>query len=77
MIKAPVRNSDATPAILTCRPPCSAHALAARVWGDHAVIEERTVDVHVLRLRKALKEADSLIRTVRSVGYMLSVLSEK
>ena len=40
--------------------------------GDHVFIEERTVDVHVLRLRKALKEAESLIRTVRSVGYMLS-----
>ena len=47
--------------------------LLDKVWGDHAVIEERTVDVHVLRLRKALKEAESLIRTVRSVGYMLSV----
>ncbi|TFV99550.1 response regulator [Oxalobacteraceae bacterium OM1] len=46
--------------------------LLDKVWGDHVVIEERTVDVHVLRLRKALKEADSLIRTVRSVGYMLS-----
>lgn len=46
--------------------------LLDRVWGDHAVIEERTVDVHVLRLRKALKEAESLIKTVRSVGYMLS-----
>jgi len=46
--------------------------LLDKVWGDHAVIEERTVDVHVLRLRKALKNADGLIRTVRSVGYMLS-----
>jgi len=46
--------------------------LLDKVWGDHAVIEERTVDVHVLRLRKALKTADGLIRTVRSVGYMLS-----
>ncbi|MEJ7807533.1 MAG: response regulator [Telluria sp.] len=46
--------------------------LLDKVWGDHAVIEERTVDVHVLRLRKALKEAEGLIRTVRSVGYMLS-----
>jgi len=46
--------------------------LLDKVWGDHAVIEERTVDVHVLRLRKVLKEAESLIRTVRSVGYMLS-----
>jgi len=46
--------------------------LLDKVWGDHAVIEERTVDVHVLRLRKALKESESLIKTVRSVGYMLS-----
>jgi two-component system phosphate regulon response regulator PhoB len=46
--------------------------LLDKVWGDHAVIEERTVDVHVLRLRKALKESEGLIRTVRSVGYMLS-----
>jgi two-component system phosphate regulon response regulator PhoB len=46
--------------------------LLDKVWGDHVVIEERTVDVHVLRLRKALKEAEGLIRTVRSVGYMLS-----
>jgi two-component system, OmpR family, phosphate regulon response regulator PhoB len=46
--------------------------LLDKVWGDHAVIEERTVDVHVLRLRKALKDAEHLIKTVRSVGYMLS-----
>lgn len=46
--------------------------LLDRVWGDHVAIEERTVDVHVLRLRKALKDAESLIKTVRSVGYMLS-----
>jgi two-component system, OmpR family, phosphate regulon response regulator PhoB len=46
--------------------------LLDKVWGNHVVIEERTVDVHVLRLRKALKGADSLIKTVRSVGYMLS-----
>jgi two-component system phosphate regulon response regulator PhoB len=46
--------------------------LLDKVWGDHVAIEERTVDVHVLRLRKALKEAESLIKTVRSVGYMLS-----
>lgn len=46
--------------------------LLDRVWGDHVVIEERTVDVHVLRLRKVLKDAESLIKTVRSVGYMLS-----
>ncbi|HYD81016.1 MAG TPA: response regulator [Paucimonas sp.] len=46
--------------------------LLDKVWGDHVVIEERTVDVHVLRLRKALGEAESLIKTVRGVGYMLS-----
>ena len=46
--------------------------LLDKVWGNHVAIEERTVDVHVLRLRKALKEAEGLIKTVRSVGYMLS-----
>ena len=46
--------------------------LLDKVWGSHVEIEERTVDVHVLRLRKALKHAESLIKTVRSVGYMLS-----
>lgn len=46
--------------------------LLDKVWGDHVVIEERTVDVHVLRLRKVLKEAQHLIKTVRSVGYMLT-----
>lgn len=47
--------------------------LLDKVWGGHVVIEERTVDVHVLRLRKALKEeGEYLIRTVRSMGYMLS-----
>jgi two-component system phosphate regulon response regulator PhoB len=46
--------------------------LLDKVWGDHVLIEERTVDVHVLRLRKALKQAEYLIKTVRSVGYMLS-----
>ncbi|MES2152895.1 MAG: response regulator [Pseudomonadota bacterium] len=46
--------------------------LLDKVWGDHVMIEERTVDVHVLRLRKALKQSERLIKTVRSVGYMLS-----
>jgi two-component system, OmpR family, phosphate regulon response regulator PhoB len=46
--------------------------LLDKVWGDHVVIEERTVDVHVLRLRKCLQDAEYLIKTVRSVGYMLS-----
>ncbi|HEU4852459.1 MAG TPA: response regulator [Telluria sp.] len=46
--------------------------LLDKVWGNHVAIEERTVDVHVLRLRKALGDAEHLVRTVRSVGYMLS-----
>lgn len=46
--------------------------LLDKVWGNHVAIEERTVDVHVLRLRKALKDAEGLIKTIRSVGYMLS-----
>jgi two-component system phosphate regulon response regulator PhoB len=41
------------------------------VWGDHVFIEERTVDVHILRLRRALKVAqlDHLIATLRGRGY--------
>jgi len=46
--------------------------LLDKVWGNHVAIEERTVDVHVLRLRKALQDAESPTKTVRSLGYMLS-----
>jgi two-component system phosphate regulon response regulator PhoB len=48
--------------------------LLDQVWGDHRFIEERTVDVHVLRLRKALEPhgAEDLVQTVRGVGYRLS-----
>lgn len=46
--------------------------LLDKVWGNHAEIEERTVDVHVLRLRKALKDREYLIRTMRGIGYMFS-----
>lgn len=44
------------------------------VWGQAVYIEERTVDVHVLRLRKILKPfgKDKLIKTVRGMGYMFS-----
>lgn len=42
------------------------------VWGTHVVIEERTVDVHVLRIRKALGAAQALLRTIRGEGYILS-----
>jgi two-component system phosphate regulon response regulator PhoB len=47
------------------------------VWGDHVFIEERTVDVHMLRLRKALgPEAQHMIQTVRGLGYRLSQRNE-
>ena len=45
--------------------------LLDRGWGDHVFIEERTVDVHVKRLREALAPADcaAMIETVRGAGY--------
>ena len=47
--------------------------LLDRVWGDHVFIEERTVDVHVKRLREALSVGDcaGLVETVRGAGYRL------
>ncbi|MBX3604691.1 MAG: phosphate regulon transcriptional regulator PhoB [Piscinibacter sp.] len=48
--------------------------LLDRVWGDHVFIEERTVDVHVKRLREALAPANcsTMIETVRGAGYRLT-----
>ena len=48
--------------------------LLDRVWGDHVFIEERTVDVHIKRLREALAPAgcSSMIETVRGAGYRLT-----
>ena len=48
--------------------------LLDRVWGDHVFIEERTVDVHVKRLREALSPVacSALIETVRGAGYRLT-----
>ncbi len=48
--------------------------LLDQVWGDQVYVEERTVDVHVRRLRKALERTghDGLLQTVRGVGYRLS-----
>jgi two-component system, OmpR family, phosphate regulon response regulator PhoB len=48
--------------------------LLDRVWGDHVFIEERTVDVHVKRLREALTpvQCAGLIETVRGAGYRLT-----
>ncbi len=47
--------------------------LLDRVWGDHVFIEERTVDVHIKRLRESLMPVDAgrMIETVRGAGYRL------
>lgn len=52
--------------------------LLKKVWGDAIYVEDRTVDVHVKRLRQALNaggESD-IIRTVRSAGYALSEMKK-
>jgi two-component system phosphate regulon response regulator PhoB len=46
--------------------------LLDKVWGDHVYIEERTVDVHVKRLRESLGAASPMVETVRGAGYRLS-----
>jgi two-component system phosphate regulon response regulator PhoB len=48
--------------------------LLDQVWGDQVYVEERTVDVHIRRLRKALESTghDRLLQTVRGVGYRFS-----
>jgi two-component system, OmpR family, phosphate regulon response regulator PhoB len=50
----------------------SRSALLDKVWGNDVFIEERTVDVHVKRLREALGPAAALIETVRGAGYRLT-----
>ena len=52
----------------------SREELLKLVWGDSVFVEPRTVDVHIRRLRRNLKDDDSeLIRTVRSSGYAVKV----
>ena len=48
--------------------------LLDQVWGDHVFVEERTVDVHIRRLRQALEPSglDRLVQTVRGSGYRFS-----
>jgi len=52
----------------------SREQLLDHVWGTNVYVEDRTVDVHIRRLRKALTEHgyDRLIQTVRGVGYRFS-----
>jgi len=49
--------------------------LLDQVWGDHVFVEERTVDVHIRRLRQALEPSklDNLVQTVRGSGYRFSL----
>ena len=53
----------------------SRSSLLDKVWGDHVFIEERTVDVHVKRLREALGAAGAMVETVRGAGYRLTALA--
>jgi len=50
--------------------------LLDKVWGDHVFIEERTVDVHVKRLREALGAAGTMVETVRGAGYRLTAIRD-
>ena len=52
--------------------------LLDQVWGDHVFVEERTVDVHIRRLRCALEPThhDGLVQTVRGSGYRFSTQTE-
>ena len=49
--------------------------LLDKIWGDHVFIEERTVDVHVKRLRESLGEAAAMVETVRGAGYRITALN--
>ncbi len=52
--------------------------LLDRVWGDHVFIEERTVDVHVKRLREALAPAGcaAMVETIRGAGYRVTAVGQ-
>ena len=52
--------------------------LLDRLWGGNVYVEERTIDVHVRRLRKSLEKfgLDRLVQTVRGSGYRFSAKAE-
>ncbi|MEI6382889.1 MAG: phosphate regulon transcriptional regulator PhoB [Betaproteobacteria bacterium] len=52
-------------------------SLLDKVWGDHVFIEERTVDVHIKRLREVLGLAGDMVETVRGAGYRITTLQQK
>jgi len=53
---------------------CSRALLREEVWGNYEFVAERTVDVHIKRLREGLQTAGSMIETVRGTGYRFSSL---
>ena len=53
----------------------SREQLLNNVWGTNVYVEDRTVDVHIRRLRKALGDHDHLVQTVRGAGYRFSTRS--
>ena len=50
--------------------------LLDKVWGDHVLLEERTVDVHVKRLREALGAGAGMVETVRGAGYRMTAQAQ-
>lgn len=56
---------------------CTRAQLLDRIWGGNAYVEERTVDVHIRRLRQALKPHGlaGMVQTVRGTGYRFSEVS--
>ena len=56
----------------------SREQLLDRIWGGNVYVEERTIDVHIRRLRKALEEFgyDRMVQTVRGAGYRFSTRVE-
>lgn len=50
----------------------SREQLLNNIWGTNVYVEDRTVDVHIRRLRKALLDHDFLVQTVRGAGYRFS-----
>lgn len=53
----------------------SREQLLNNVWGTNVYVEDRTVDVHIRRLRKALLDHEYLVQTVRGAGYRFSTRS--
>ncbi len=56
----------------------SREQLLDRIWGGNVYVEERTIDVHIRRLRKALEDTghDRLVQTVRGAGYRFSAKAD-